>query len=89
MTTREINKLIKEKNIDLYVYGMRGTMKTKLKKIETEKRNNQYFIFCVYDGEYMENMSELWMFGVSKEGLLDVITSEIRLKNYVDLTKYN
>ena len=89
MTTREINKLIKEKNIDLYVYGMRGTMKTKLKKIETEKRNNQYFIFCVYDWEYMENMSELRMFGVSKEGLLDVITSEIRLKNYVDLTKYN
>lgn len=49
MTTREINKLIKEKNIYLYVYGMHGTMKTKLKKIETEKRNNQYFIFCVYD----------------------------------------
>lgn len=49
MTTREINKLIKEKNIDLYVYGMHGAMKTKLKKIETEKRNNQHFIFCVYD----------------------------------------
>lgn len=89
MTTREINKLIKEKNIDLYVFGMGWTYKTRLKKIEVEKRHSQYFIFCVYDGEYMENMSELRMFGVSKDGLLDVITSEIRLKNYVDLTKYN
>lgn len=89
MNTRQINKMIKEKGIDLYVYGMGGTYKTKLKKIETEKRNNQYFIFCVYDGQYMENMSELRMFGNSKEGLLNIITSEIRLKNYVDLTKYN
>lgn len=89
MTTREINKLIKEKNIDLYVYGMCGTMKTKLKKIEIEKRNNNYFIYCVYDGEFVKNLSELWMFGVNKEGLLDIITSKIRLKNYVDLTKYN
>lgn len=89
MNTRQINTLIKNKNIDLYVFGMGWTYKTRLKKIEVEKRHSQYFVFCVYDGQYMENMSELWIFGNSKEGLLSIITSEIRLKNYVDLTKYN
>lgn len=88
MNTRQINDLIKQKNIDLYVRSQQGEYKTRLKKIEIEKRHCQYFIFCVYDGEYLDDMSELRIFGNSKEGLLSAVSAEIRQKNYVDLTKY-
>ena len=88
MNTRQINQLIKQKNIDLYVRGRQGKYKARLKKIEVEKRHSQYFIFCVYDGVYLDNMSELRIFGVSKEGLLSTVSAEIRQKNYIDLTKY-
>lgn len=88
MNTRQINQLIKQKNIDLYVRSQQGKYKTRLKKIEIEKRHSQYFIFCVYDGIYLDNMSELRIFGCSKDGLLSVVSAEIRQKNYIDLTQY-
>ena len=88
MNTRQINQLLKEKTIDLYVRSQQGKYKTRLKKIEIEKRHSQYFIFCVYDGIYFDNMSELRIFGHSKEGLLSVASAELRQKNYLDLTEY-
>ena len=50
MTTRQINNLLKNKQIDLYVRGNFGReYKTKLKKIEIDNRRGNYFIYCIYD----------------------------------------
>ncbi len=50
MTTRQINNLLKNKQIDLYVRGNFGReYKTKLKKIEIDNRGGNYFIYCIYD----------------------------------------